>query len=100
MDFLGVNGGTLIESAQTFDITAFDSFQAEMVAFMWAMIWVLQQQTLCAHMTSIIFCFDSVSAIYTTIAVWRSQKPIPLLVLAHALWEAVSSAFNASVHHI
>eukprot|EP00973_Karenia_brevis_P043205 5984423-Karenia_brevis.AAC.1 len=63
LEHLGYFGGTLLDSAAFISWPVLDSFYSEMCAFMWAMVWVLQNR----------------SAIYVGQGIWNFKNMNPCI---------------------
>ena len=98
--FLGFLSNTLRQSQANLPIFQFDSFDAETVAFFWALMWTISHSDILDAATSITYVFDSMSAIYASTALWAAKSPRSISRISQAMWETWHHNLKVQTHHI
>ena len=98
--FLDTRGNTLSQSKDTLLEFRSDSFEAESVAFIWALYWTPLQEPRLQYAHSIDIVFDSMSAICISTGKWSADSPRRISRIAQAIWECVTHMYYIDVSHV
>ena len=70
------------------------------MALILVLLYIMSNREALYSASSITICFDSMSAIYTSIGRWNSVSMRKITVIAQSLWEACQYMIPVNVHHI